>query len=97
MALTHRHIFTEGHQYRRTDGLVGTGLMPYKAHCPKYQHLHVVSGSSLLEIGDLKQFIESHVTQHSDNEFHLSTILLINANFLISSLDLLNNFFTSMF
>ena len=24
--------FTEGHQYWRTDGLVGTGLMPYKAH-----------------------------------------------------------------
>jgi len=24
----------EGHQYRRTDGLVGTGLMPYKAHSP---------------------------------------------------------------
>jgi len=38
-------------------------------------------------------FIELHVTQHSDNEFHLSTILLLNANFLISSLDhLLNNF-----
>jgi len=30
--------FTEGHQYWRTDGLVGTGLMPYKAHSPKYQH-----------------------------------------------------------
>ena len=30
--------FTEGHQYQRTDGLVGTGLMPYKAHSPKYQH-----------------------------------------------------------
>jgi len=31
--------FTEGgHQYRRTDGLVGTGLMPYKANSPKYQH-----------------------------------------------------------
>jgi len=29
--------FTEGHQYRRTDGLVGTGLMPYKAHSLKYQ------------------------------------------------------------
>ena len=30
--------FTEGHQYRRTDGsdgLVSTGLMPYKAHSPK--------------------------------------------------------------
>jgi len=25
-------------QYRRTDGLVGTGLMPYKAYPPKYQH-----------------------------------------------------------
>jgi len=23
--------FTEGHQYRHTDGLVGTGIMPYKA------------------------------------------------------------------
>ena len=31
-------IFTEGHQYRRTDSLVGTGLMPYKAHSPKYQY-----------------------------------------------------------
>ena len=31
--------FAEGHQYRRTDGLVGTGLMPYKAHFPKYQHV----------------------------------------------------------
>ena len=30
--------FTEGHQYWRTDGLVGTGLMPYKAHSLKYQH-----------------------------------------------------------
>ena len=30
--------FTKGHQYRRTDGLVGTGLMQYKAHSPKYQH-----------------------------------------------------------
>jgi len=30
--------FTEGHQYRRTDGLVGTDLMPYKAHSLKYQH-----------------------------------------------------------
>jgi len=30
--------FTEGHQYRRTDGLVSTGLMLYKAHSPKYQH-----------------------------------------------------------
>jgi len=29
---------TEGHQYRRTDGLVGTALMLYKAHSPKYQH-----------------------------------------------------------
>jgi len=28
----------QGHQYRRTDGLVGTGLMPYKAHSPKCQH-----------------------------------------------------------
>ena len=26
--------FTEGHQYQRTDGLVGTVLMPYKAHYP---------------------------------------------------------------
>ena len=36
--------FTEGHQYRRTDGLVGTGLMPYKAHSPKYQRftLHYI-------------------------------------------------------
>jgi len=32
------NYFTEGHQYRRTGGLVGTGLMPYKAHYPKYQH-----------------------------------------------------------
>ena len=31
-------IFTECHQYWRTDGLVGTGLMPYKAHSLKYQH-----------------------------------------------------------
>jgi len=30
--------FTEGHQYWRTDGLVGTGLMPYKANSLKYQH-----------------------------------------------------------
>jgi len=30
--------FTKSHQYRRTDGLVGTGLMPYKAHSPKYKH-----------------------------------------------------------
>ena len=30
--------FTEGHQYWRTDGLVGTGLMPHKAHSLKYQH-----------------------------------------------------------
>jgi len=30
--------FIEGHQYWRTYGLVGTGLMPYKAHSPKYQH-----------------------------------------------------------
>jgi len=30
--------FTEGHQYRRTDVLAGTGLMPYKAHFPKYQY-----------------------------------------------------------
>jgi len=30
--------FTEGHQYWRTDGLVGTGLMPYKAHSLKYRH-----------------------------------------------------------
>ena len=30
--------FTEGHQYRRTDGLVGTALMRYKAHSSKYQH-----------------------------------------------------------
>ena len=41
--------------------------------------LHVVSGSSLLEIWDLNHFIELHVTQHSNNEFHLSTILLLNA------------------
>jgi len=29
---------------------MGTDLMPYKAHSPKYQHfiIHVVSGSSLL-------------------------------------------------
>jgi len=40
--------------------LMGTGLMPYKAHSSKYQQstLHVVSGSSLLEICDLKQFID---------------------------------------
>jgi len=30
--------FTEGQQYWRTDGLVGTGLMPYKAHSLKYRH-----------------------------------------------------------
>ena len=30
--------FTEGHQYWRTDGLGGTGLMPYKAHSLKYRH-----------------------------------------------------------
>jgi len=30
--------FTEGYQYQCTDGLVGTGLMPYKAHSLKYQH-----------------------------------------------------------
>jgi len=35
--------FTEGHQYQRTDGLVGTGLMPYKAHSPKYQHFMLLS------------------------------------------------------
>ena len=35
--------FTEGHQYRRTDGLVGTALMPYKAHCLKYQHFMLFS------------------------------------------------------
>ena len=35
-----------GHQYRRN---VGTDLMSYKAHSPKYQHF-VVSGSNLLEI-----------------------------------------------
>jgi len=34
-------------------------------------------------------FIELCVTQHSDNEFHLSTILLLIASFLISSLDFL--------
>ena len=38
--------FTEGHQYRRTDGLVGTGLMPYKAHCLKYQHFMLFPYSS---------------------------------------------------
>ena len=71
--------FTKGHQYRCTDGLVGTGLMPYKAHSPKYQYfmLFRVSGSSLLEIWDLKQFTELHVTQHSDNEFHLATIQIV--------------------
>jgi len=26
---------TEGHQYRGTDGVVGRGLMPYKAHSAK--------------------------------------------------------------
>ena len=31
-------IYRRPPQYRRTDGLVGTGLMPYKAHSPKYQH-----------------------------------------------------------
>ena len=36
----------------------------------------------------MKQFVVLHVTQHSDNKFHLSTILLLNANLLISSLDL---------
>ena len=38
---------TDGHKYRGTDGIAGTGLMPYKAHSWKY---HVVSGSTLLEI-----------------------------------------------
>jgi len=37
-AITEFTEFTEGHQYRRTDGLVGTDLMPYKAHSVKYQH-----------------------------------------------------------
>ena len=37
--------FTEGHQYRRTDRLVGTGLMPYKAHSLKYQHFMLLTGS----------------------------------------------------
>jgi len=32
------NLFKATMQYRRTDGLVGTGLMPYKAHSPKYQH-----------------------------------------------------------
>jgi len=68
---------TEDHQYRRTDGLVGTALMLYKAHSPKYQHF-MLFPVPVYSKWDLKQFIELHVTQHSDNEFHLSTILLLN-------------------
>jgi len=65
--------FTEGHQYRRTDGLVGTGLMPCKAHFPKYQH-----------------FMLFPVQFAWNMRFEA---VLLNANFLISSLDLLwNNF-----
>jgi len=43
--------FPESHQYRRgTDGLVGTGLMPYKAQYPKISTFDAVSDSSVLEI-----------------------------------------------
>jgi len=41
--------------------LVGTGLMPYKAQSPKISTFDAVSGSSVHEVGDLKQFIELHM------------------------------------
>ena len=62
--------FTEGHQYRRTDGLVGTGLMPYKAHSPKYQHfmLFAVPVYSKYEISSLLNYM-----YHNIQTMNLST------------------------
>jgi len=67
--------------------LSSTGFMPYK-HYPKYQHFML-----FLVPVYLKYEIWRITCNTTFNEFHLSTILLLNANFLISSLDLLlNNF-----
>ena len=89
-------VFTEATNVNHADGISRHRLTPYDVHTLQYKYDYtIMSGfqSQCKRMWDLKLFNVVQLTQFFDRLFQLSTILLLKAIFLISSLHrLLNNF-----